>query len=287
MSDHFSIAPAFHVPALACDSHFHVFGPDGAYPYFGKLRYKPPHAPWEDYLEWARHIGLERFVLVQPSAYGSDNRCMLDVMARLGPGICRGVVDLADDTPEAEIAQWHQLGVRGIRINVSPIHPIEAGLCDSMTPRIRRMNDLCRELGWHLDFLLPGWLTHEMLPVMAGLEVPHSVAHMGMFLARQGPQQTGFQDFLALLRAGNTWAKFTGTYRMGTGPDFADVKPMARAIIEAAPKQILWGSDYPHLSFADSVDSTALFNLLLDWAPEAFVRELILRANPAAFFQFD
>jgi hypothetical protein len=61
---------AFAAPANACDAHFHVFGPPGAYPYADGLRYTPPHAPWSEYQHLARHLGLVRFVFVQPSAYG-------------------------------------------------------------------------------------------------------------------------------------------------------------------------------------------------------------------------
>ena len=80
----------------ACDTHFHVFGPEERYPYSSDLRYNPPNAPLEDYLEHARELGIERYVFVQPSAYGRDNRCMLDAM-RVGPERCRGIVDIAED----------------------------------------------------------------------------------------------------------------------------------------------------------------------------------------------
>jgi predicted TIM-barrel fold metal-dependent hydrolase len=90
------------------------------------------------------------------------------------------------------------------------------------------------------------------------------------------------------LRLGNgrTWIKFTGTYRMATAPTFADALPMAQALIDAAPDRIIWGSDYPHLSFADKVGSVQLFNLLKDWAPDAAIRQKILTDNPAALFGF-
>ena len=80
--------------------------------------------------------------------------------------------------------------------------------------------------------------------------------------------------------------KLTGTYRMATPPDFADAAPMARALIEAAPDRLIWGSDYPHLSFADKVGSVQLFNLLADWAPDEPTRKKILAENPAALFGF-
>ena len=116
-------SPAFKPPPLACDAHFHVFGPEGAYPYEANLRYKPPHAPLTEYLELAKLLGFERFVFVQPSAYGRDNTCMLDAMREIGPARCRGIVDVHEDIADAELDKLHALGVRGVRINVSPIHP--------------------------------------------------------------------------------------------------------------------------------------------------------------------
>jgi predicted TIM-barrel fold metal-dependent hydrolase len=111
---------------------------------------------------------------------------------------------------------------------------------------------------------------------------------MGMFLAKDGPKQPGFQEFLGLLRdsGDRCWVKFTGVYRMSVTPGFADAGPMARAIIETAPDRIIWGSDYPHLSFADKVGSVELFNLLGQWAPDAATRKKILVDNPQMLFGF-
>jgi predicted TIM-barrel fold metal-dependent hydrolase len=61
---------------------------------------------------------------------------------------------------------------------------------------------------------------------------------------------------------------------------------MARALIEAAPNRLIWGSDYPHLSFADKVGSVQLFNLLADWVPDDSIRRRILVDNPAALYGF-
>ena len=283
-----SITPAFIAPAKSCDAHFHVFGPKGAYPYHGNLRYEPPHAPLEDYLQLASRLGIQRHVFVQPSAYGRDNRCMLDAMRLMPRELCRGIVDVEDDTPDAALDDMHALGVRGLRINVSPIHQEQEGLMESMLPRIHFWEGRCLERGWHLDFLLPGWLTQRMIPVLDRLRVDHSLAHMGMFLAKHGPQQAGFRDLLALSGRGQgrTWIKWTGTYRMATLPAMADAAPMAQATLEAAPHRIIWGSDYPHLSFANKVGSIQLFNLLHDWAPAAEDKQRVLVDNPAQLFGF-
>jgi predicted TIM-barrel fold metal-dependent hydrolase len=267
-----------------------VFGPAERYPVGGvneKLRYAPPLAPLDDYLALAATMGFERFVFVQPSAYGRDNACMLDAMRAVGLATCRGIVDVDENAPDALLAEMDTLGVRGVRINVSPVKPLEPGFSATMRPRIERLDARCHELGWHLDFLNPGWLTEELLPTFARMRCAFSIAHMGMFRAEAGLQQPGFLKLLDMLRRGDgrAWVKLTGTYRMATAPDFVDAAPMARALIEAAPDRLIWGSDYPHLSFADQVGSVQLFNLLADWADEA-TRRKILVENPAALFGF-
>jgi predicted TIM-barrel fold metal-dependent hydrolase len=111
---------------------------------------------------------------------------------------------------------------------------------------------------------------------------------MGMFLAREGAAQPGFRALLELLQQGERrcWVKLTGVYRMSQASGFADAAPLARALIAAAPDRVIWGSDYPHLSFADKVGSVALFNLLGTWAPDEPTRRRILADNPAKLFGF-
>jgi len=284
-----TIPPAFRAPPGACDAHFHVFGPESRYPYRDpKLRYKPPLAPLDEYLALAAKLGIERFVFVQPSAYGRDNDCMLDAMREVGTARCRGIVDLDEDAPDAELARLNGLGVRGVRINVSPVHPLEPGLADRLLPRINRLEPRCAELGWSLDFLLPGWLTQEMMGRLAKLKVDFTLAHMGMFLARDGVAQPGFQQLLGVLRNGDgrCWVKLTGVYRMSQAPGFADAAPLARALAATAADRLIWGSDDPHVSFADKAGSVSLFNLLGTWIPDEGTRRKVLVDNPAMLYGF-
>jgi 2-pyrone-4,6-dicarboxylate lactonase len=284
-------APAFKAPPLSCDAHFHVFGPAERYPCATELRYRPPHAPLSDYLALARRLGVERFVLVQPSAYGRDNACLIDAMRELtgrGEPVCRGIVDVSEDVPDAELARMHAAGVRGVRINVSPVKAPEPGYGATLRPRIERLDARLAEIGWQLDFLLPGWLTRELMGTLRRLRVDFTLAHMGMFLAQDGPAQPGFAALLDLLRHGDgrCWVKLTGAYRVSTAPGFADAAPLAQALVAAAPDRLIWGSDYPHLSFADKVDSFELFNLLAQWVPDEADRHRILVANPQRLYGF-
>jgi 2-pyrone-4,6-dicarboxylate lactonase len=282
------VAPLFKAPPLSCDAHFHVFGPADRYTHGGvneKLRYAPPLAPLSDYLAHVRPLGFERFVFVQPSAYGRDNACMLEAM-RETPG-CRGIVDVDQDAPDRLLGELDAAGIRGVRINVSPVKPPEAGFAASLLPRIERLDARCAELGWHLDFLLPGWLTTELMGTLRRLRAPFTLAHIGMYLARDGVDQPGFQQLLDLLRhgEGRAWIKLTGSYRISTAPDFTDIDPMVSALIAVASDRLIWGSDYPHLSFADKVGTVALFNLLQRWMPDE-IKHKVLVENPAQLFGF-
>jgi 2-pyrone-4,6-dicarboxylate lactonase len=134
------------------------------YPYAGDLRYRPPHAPLDEYLKIAVGLGIERYVFVQPSAYGRDNACMVDAMREMGPHRCRGIVDIDENASDGALERLHAAGVRGVRVNVNPIKPAQPG--------------------WMLDFLTPGWLTRELLPTFKKLKSAFSIAHMGMFLAK-------------------------------------------------------------------------------------------------------
>jgi 2-pyrone-4,6-dicarboxylate lactonase len=284
------LAPAFASPQGACDAHFHVFGREEKYPYAASdLRYKPPYEPLGAYLRLAQRLSLQRFVFVQPSAYGFDNSCMLDAMAEMAPALRRGIVHLDETKPDdVELAKWHALGVRGVRINISPVRKPEAGLADKLRPKIMRTAEICKGLGWHLDFLMPGWLLGEVMPTLRELPVAFSVAHMGLYSAKDGAKQQGFQDLLLLAGDGSQrcWIKLTAIYRFSQDPNFADVKPIAEALIASVPDQLIWGSDFPHLSFHDKVGTIQLYNLLLQWAPDADMRKRILADNPARLFGF-
>lgn len=284
------LVPAFAAPLHACDAHFHVFGPAERYPYVSTdLRYRPPYAPLADYLRIARGIGFERFVFIQPSAYGLDNSCMLDAMTEMDPALRRGIIHVDDaKVTDAELARWHAAGIRGVRINVSPVRRPESGLSDALKPKIVRTAEICRGLGWHVDFLLPGWLIGELMPTLRDLPVEFSVAHMGLFPAQNGVAQPEFQEFLSLAGDGSKrcWVKLTGIYRFSQDPTFADVIPFAHALIATIPDRVIWGSDFPHLSFHDRVGTIQLYNQLAAWAPEASMQTRILTDNPARLFGF-
>ena len=280
-----NLEPAYRAPSGACDTHFHVFGPLDRYPVASRSRYEPPCAPLEDYLALARKLGIERLVFVQPSAYGTDNRYMLESMGRVEMP-CRGIVDIDENTPDAEIERLHAQGVRGVRINTSPIASYDAARPRELAGRVKTLERRLKGLGWCLEFLGPGWLTHAMMPLMRELDMDYILCHIGMFLAKDGPEQRGFRDMVDLARDGRCWLKLTAPYRFSTAPDFPGAKTMVQTLVNAVPDRLIWGSDHPHLSFADKVGSVQLFNLLGEWIPDEGLRRKVLVHNPERLFGF-
>ena len=112
------------------------------------------------------------------------------------------------------------------------------------------------------------------------------LCHIGMFLAKDGPKQPGFADMIDLAKNGRCWLKLTGPYRFAQAPQFAGSKAMVDELVKTVPDRLIWGTDHPHLSFADKVGSVQLFNLLGEWIPDEAMRRKVLVENPARLFGF-
>ena len=105
------------LPANACDSHAHLFGPVQRYPYQPERGYTPPDAPLERLLHLHSTLGISRGVLTQPSVLGTDNSAILDAVARF-PQRLRAVVAFGSGTTDAEINRLHAAEARGLRLSL-------------------------------------------------------------------------------------------------------------------------------------------------------------------------
>jgi len=79
------------MPDGTCDRHIHIIGPHNTYPLATTAPFAPKSASLSAYQKLTVPMGIDRAVIVQPSAYGKDNRCTLDAVAELGPR-ARGIV---------------------------------------------------------------------------------------------------------------------------------------------------------------------------------------------------
>ena len=63
--------------------------------------------------------------------------------------------------------------------------------------------------------------------------------------------------------------------------------PIARALLEAAPTRVLWGTDFPHPNATHETDEADLVDLVPQFAPEALAQRRLLVDNPGRLYGFD
>jgi len=277
--------PGFALPQGSIDAHVHVFEP--RYALSPGRGYNPPHSTLADLRRLHATLGIDRVVFTQPSVYGTDNSAILDAMAALNaqaPDRARAVVALAMEVPEKRLAALDASGVRGVRLNTDNKGgmPISIAEIPELAARIK-------PFGWHLEFLFPGKDIVELMPVFAALNVPMSIAHFAYQSASAGVAAPGFRALIELVRRGNTWIKISGANRVAASdlPPYDDVKPLALALIAAAPERILWGSDWPHPNrYVANPNDGDLVDTFGDWVSDGGMRRRIMVDTPAAFYRF-
>jgi predicted TIM-barrel fold metal-dependent hydrolase len=148
---------------------------------------------------------------------------------------------------------------------------------------IRRMAELTRRRGWHLQFYSPGTVIRDLLPFLAELEDPFVIDHMGYMLEADGLTESEFGRLLGVLQGGSCWIKLSGPYRIAKEKPLSHVEPIGRALVDARPDRLIWGSDWPHLPNGQR-DTGELLNLLPDWAASEHDRHRILVDSPNVLF---
>jgi 2-pyrone-4,6-dicarboxylate lactonase len=277
--------PGIVPPRGSIDTHVHVFEP--GYPLSPARGYNPPDSTLADLKHLHATLGIDRVVFTQPSVYGIDNSAILNGMAALNretANRARCVVAISLEVTDDELAAFDASGVRGVRLNTDNKGgmPIEMKQIPELTARIA-------PFGWHIEFLFPGKEIVDLMPVFGALRVPMSIGHFAYQPATAGVGAAGFQALLELVRRGNTWVKISGANRVSETdlPPYDDVKPMAHALIEAAPDRIMWGTDWPHPNkYVANPNDGDLLDALGDWVTDAGMRRKILVDTPAAFYRF-
>ncbi len=238
----------------------------------------------DDYRRLRTRLGLTRAVIVQPTAYGNDNRCTLMAMRALGEGkdLTRGVAILLPTDTDAEIGRLHQLGVRGLRYHMLPGGGVTWETLLAMAARVAAS-------GWHVQVQMEGHEFSARLPTLQALPCDLVIDHIGRFAPPLAGNDVNWAALLKLVDSGRCWVKLSAAYHGSKSgpPDYADVAPLAQALIRAAPERMLYATNWPHPSLKSNFpDDAGLLDLIADWAGSTGVREQILVANPAKLYDF-
>ncbi len=271
-------------PPLACDAHCHVFGPAARYPFSPTRTYTPPDSGIDDFERLQERLGLTRAVFVQASCHGTDNRAMVDAIRR-GDGRYAGVAMVDPTFTAAELEALHADRVRGIRFNFVA-HLGGAPDLDGFWELVHRVEPL----GWHVVLHFDAEDLPRYRDLLDRMPVPYVIDHMARVRAVDGIDQEPFVALVDLVSSDERcWVKISGAERLTTGTvaPFDDVVPFGRALVDAAPERVLWGTDWPHPNLAVMPDEGVLLDLLAAYCPDEDTRNRILVENPTRLYDFD
>ena len=271
------------VPRGACDTHAHIFGPMDRYKPLATRRYDPPDCGIDRFKTMLGALGIERAVMVQSSAYGTDNRVLLDGITEAGENF-RGVALVAPDISRPELRRLDEGGVRGVRVSSLPNASTGPAHMEALARKIA-------DLGWvflvHLQHIreLP-----RVAPIVPRLPVPCVIDNFGRIRGNDGIDDPEFQSLLRLFeREENCWVKLCSFYRLSDAgsPDYADMEPFARALIDICPDRLIWGTNWPHPNCPVAMPNDGdLFDILFGWIDDEKIRHKILVDNSAKLFGF-
>ena len=227
---------------MIVDTHVHVVGDPARYPLSPERNYTPKIATIAQLEALGSPVGVTRFVIVQPSFYGTDNTLLLDTLAALGPrGAGVAVLD-PETTGEGDALRLAASGVRGLRINLYS----KAGTGEGLAQRFAATAALAKRMRGHVQVIADLPVLIEAADLLGQAEVPVVIDHYGL-PGLERPDSEAGQALLALVQRPHVWIKLSAPYRstgdaLGIAPD-----PFwLAALLQAAPTRCVWGSDWPH-----------------------------------------
>ncbi|KAL1988826.1 hypothetical protein VTN96DRAFT_7710 [Rasamsonia emersonii] len=242
------------IPPESWDSHMHVVDPQ-RYPMAPGALYTPRPHTLAHAQTFEASVGMRNVVLVQPSIYAFDNSCLLDALKEMGPSRARGVVVIDPDSIQPEtLAQWHALGVRGVRVNLKSVGKVMTG--DELAETLAKHAQVIRPLGWALQVYVPLDMMPALERCVPQLGVKVCVDHYGSPDLSAVKADSfdpyalpGFASLVALLRAGQTYVKLSAPYRLSPDPQMRVIRVLTQELLRVARDRVVYATDWPHTRF--------------------------------------
>jgi 2-pyrone-4,6-dicarboxylate lactonase len=274
--------PGYVPPPGAVDAHCHVFGPGDTFPYAPERKYTPVDAGKEQLFALRDFLGFDRNVIVQATCHGADNSALVDALRTAGDR-ARGVATIRPGVSRAGLADLDAAGVRGIRFNF-----VKRLADPKPDDYYRGLTEAVAEFGWHIVVYFEASDLAERWQLFTSLPTTVVVDHMGRPDVTQPVDGPDFAQFTRFMREHeNVWSKVSGAERLSVSgpPDYADVVPFARHIVETFPDRVIWGTDWPHPNMKSHMpDDGNLVDLIPRIAPTEDLQRRLLVGNPMRLY---
>jgi 2-pyrone-4,6-dicarboxylate lactonase len=270
-----------------CDCHSHVYGPYDKFPLAKSRTFTPPESSIESLAAvWETH-GIDRAVLIQGSAYGTDHAALVQAIAR-DPEQRRGVATVAWDVRDEDLEALDRVGVRAVRFNwVKHLLGKSTLPREALLAKATRLMERVQLLGWHAEVHIDA----EDLDLVERLSIPSGmvlvVDHMARLDAASGQTQPLLSRLLKLLEREQIWVKISGADRVAAECESLEsAAPILQSVIRQAPRKCVWGLDWPHVNLARKRSEVELMRLLGSVVPDYEILRSILIDNPARLYGF-
>lgn len=269
------------LPPDSCDCHHHIF--DRRFPYAPDDKRDLPNATVEDYKLFKKWLGFRRHVVVQPSSYGTDNRCLIDALAAFG-GDARGEAVVSENVTDEELNCLDAAGVTGIRFNF--------GAGSATTPEmLLPLAARVAERGWHVQLHATADQLWNLRPLL--LQLPGNLVIDHYFrLPQPNPlSHPTWRLAWELIEKGRCWVKLSALYHQSQCSDVSDMAPLMKKFLNQATERVLWGSDWPHPNLISAKknmpDDAFIVSSIFQWASNEQVRHKLFVENPAELYRFN
>lgn len=232
-------------PAGSCDCQFHIYGDPAVFPPRANAPYPPiESATFAEAQRMHKAIGFARGVIVHSAIYGSDHRLLLHALESLNDHErYRGIGILDDQVSDQELSRLHAVGVRGARFNF-----VRHFAMEQREAEVGRSMARLKELGWHARLHVNGEDLMENSELLRSVtDVPMVIDHFGHVGFEGGMERPVIRWVLETLKRDNWWMMVSNGNRDSKMDSvWDDAIPYGKALIEAAPDRIIWGTDWPH-----------------------------------------
>lgn len=273
--------PHYRPPPGAVDAHCHVFGPGKDFPFAPERKYTPCDAGKQQLWALRDHLGFSRNVLVQATCHGTDNRAVLDAISH-SDGLAKGVGAAHPSISDDALEDLNEGGLKALRFN------FVKRLVDPLPPKqLLDLAERIKPLGWHIVIYFEAADLDELFGFISDMPVTVVIDHMGRPDMTHPVEHQGFQRFLELASLDHVYTKVTCPERLSVSgpPTYDDFVPFARAVVEAAPDRVLWGSDWPHPNLKSHMpDDAWLVDMIPHIAPTPNLQKKLLVDNPMRLY---
>ena len=265
------------------DCHAHIMALD--FPLASDIHSRPARdVSAKEYLEVLHSHGISHGVLTAPSFYGANNTLLFDALHNF-PDQLRGtaIIDPTTEiiTLERQLHLMQEIGIVGIRLNWNK----KKVLPDINSAQYKKLLALARDLDLHIELFIEDHLQEQLVPQILASGATLVLDHFGNPDPKSGINSVSFQNTLRALETGQVWVKLSAPYRVGS-LNGVSIKPYVDALVAANPKQLVWASDWPWLSYENQFTYADCLTWIQSAVDDSAIWEDIFIHNPKTLFHF-